>query len=54
METGAIVIVMQRVHEDDVSGEIISADLGYVHLMIPMYYDPSRHCSSVKVDIRFS
>jgi len=38
METGSIVIIMQRVHENDVSGEILEHDLGYVHLMIPMRY----------------
>lgn len=43
-ETSAIVVIMQRVHETDVSGTILSLDMGYVHLMIPMEYDPSRHC----------
>lgn len=38
LETGAIVIIMQRVHENDVSGEILDNDLDYVHLMIPMRY----------------
>lgn len=42
METGAIVIIMQRVHEDDVSGLILSLGLDYCHLMIPMEYDPGR------------
>jgi predicted phage terminase large subunit-like protein len=36
----AIVVVMQRLHERDVSGEILSKpDLGYVHLCIPMRLD---------------
>lgn len=40
MDKSAIVVIMQRVHEDDVAGSIISdADgLGYVHLRIPMEY----------------
>lgn len=42
MKRGAIVIIMQRVHEDDVSGAILSLGFDYVHLMIPMEYDPSR------------
>lgn len=41
-ETGAIVIIMQRVHEEDVSGVILSLGLPYCHLMIPMQYDPDR------------
>lgn len=35
---GAIVVIMQRVHEEDVSGEILSKGLDYVHLCIPMEY----------------
>lgn len=37
--TSAIIVIMQRVHEDDVSGVILSGDLGYTHLCIPMTYD---------------
>lgn len=40
----AIVIIMQRLHEDDVSGVAISRNMGYTHLMIPMYHDTGRHC----------
>jgi predicted phage terminase large subunit-like protein len=43
-EKSAIVIIMQRLHEEDVSGAALAHDLGYVHLMLPMEYDPSRHC----------
>lgn len=43
-EKSAIVIIMQRLHEEDVSGVAISRDLGYTHLNLPMEYDPSRHC----------
>jgi predicted phage terminase large subunit-like protein len=46
MDAGVIVVIMQRVHEEDVSGAIIEDDLGYVHLMIPMEYDASRHCKT--------
>ena len=35
----AIIIVMQRLHEQDVSGEILANDLGYVHLCLAMEYD---------------
>lgn len=40
----AIIVIMQRVHEDDVSGYILKNDLGYEHLMIPMEFEPSRKC----------
>ena len=41
-KTSAIVVVMQRLHEEDVSGIILEKDLGYDHIMLPMRYDPSR------------
>jgi predicted phage terminase large subunit-like protein len=40
----AIVVIMQRVHERDISGEIIAKEMGYEHLMLPMEYEPERHC----------
>lgn len=40
----AIIVVMQRLHEDDVSGLILSKDFGYEHLMIPMEFEPERLC----------
>jgi predicted phage terminase large subunit-like protein len=50
METSAIVIIMQRLHMEDVSGEILSREFAYCHLMIPMEFDPSRYpVSGVKV-----
>lgn len=42
METDAIVIIMQRLHGEDVSGIILEHGMNYVHLMIPMFYDYSR------------
>lgn len=44
IDKSAIVVIMQRVHEADVSGTILSNSMGYDHLMIPMEYDPGRHC----------
>ena len=38
----AIVVIMQRLHEEDVSGVIISRKLGYDHIMLPMRYEPGR------------
>ena len=40
--TSSIVIVMQRLHEKDPSGYVLSSNLGYEHLCIPMEYDPAR------------
>ncbi len=34
----AVVVIMQRVHESDVSGTILELELPYTHLMIPMRY----------------
>lgn len=38
----AIIVIMQRSHENDVTGYALSRELGYEHLMIPMHYDPER------------
>lgn len=44
-----LIVIMQRLHENDVSGAILEAEARkaasqWTHLMIPMEYDPSRHC----------
>jgi len=39
----AIVVIQQRLHEDDVSGVALSREMGYTHLCIPMEYEPSFH-----------
>jgi hypothetical protein len=41
-KTSAIIVIMQRLHEEDVSGIILEKDLGYDHIMLPMRYDISR------------
>jgi predicted phage terminase large subunit-like protein len=43
-KTSAIVVIMQRLHEEDVSGQIERLQLGYVHLMLPMEFEPDRRC----------
>lgn len=45
-ETSAIVVIMQRLHENDTSGIIISRELGYTHLMLPMEFEPKRRCTT--------
>ncbi len=43
-QRSAIVVVMQRLHEADVSGTILALGLGYEHLMLPMEFEPERRC----------
>ncbi len=43
-EKSVIIIVMQRLHKDDVSGYILANELGYEHLCLPMEYEPARQC----------
>lgn len=43
-ENSAIVVVMQRLHERDVAGLILSEDFGYEHLCLPMEFEPERKC----------
>lgn len=44
-QTSAFVVIMQRVHEDDVSGDILdNRGPEWVHVMVPMRYEPERHC----------
>lgn len=34
-KNGAIIVIMQRLHEEDISGYILSKELGYTHLCLP-------------------
>ena len=45
-DKSAIVVVMQRLHEKDVSGVILDMGLPYVHLCIPMRFEPDRRCTT--------
>lgn len=40
----AIVVIMQRVHDQDVSGLILRNELGYDHLCLPMEYEKKNRC----------
>ncbi len=44
-KTGARVIVMQRLHEEDLSGHVLARG-GYDHLCLPTEYDPSRNVTT--------
>lgn len=43
-EKSAQVVIMQRVHEQDISGHIIAKELGYELLILPMEFEPERKC----------
>jgi hypothetical protein len=45
-DNSAIVIIMQRLHEDDVSGNILSREADYCHLMVPMRFEPMAYPAS--------
>lgn len=45
-EKSAIVVIMQRLNEKDVSGVILKMGLPYVHLFIPMRFDPKHRCTT--------
>ena len=45
-DKSAIIVVMQRLNEKDVSGVIKEMGLPYVHLCIPMRFDPKRRCTT--------
>lgn len=41
-QDSAIIVIMQRLHERDTAGIILSRQLGYEHLMLPMRFEPER------------
>lgn len=43
-ETSSIVVIMQRLHEGDVSGTILKLGMDFVHLCLPMEFEPDRRC----------
>lgn len=45
-ERSAKVVIMQRLHERDTSGVILAREMGYVHLCLPMEFEPERKCST--------
>lgn len=42
-ETSARIVIMQRLHEDDLAGHLLKEG-GYEHLMLPMEFEPKRKC----------
>lgn len=47
-----IVVVMQRLHERDVSGEILKLKMGFVHLNLPMEFEATRKEGGRLIDAR--
>lgn len=46
-KSSAIIVVMQRLSEKDVSGEILSRNVGYEHLCLPMEYEGPRPATCI-------
>lgn len=42
--TSAIVLIMQRLHEQDVAAVALELDIGFTHLNLPMEYEPDTPC----------
>lgn len=41
------VIIMQRLHEEDISGHVLATEGDWEHLCLPMYYEPGRMKTTV-------
>ncbi len=44
VQTSAIVIIMQRLHQKDVAAVAMELDVGFVHLNLPMEFIPDQRC----------
>lgn len=49
VQASAIVIIMQRLHTKDVAGTVLSLDLGFVHLNLPMEFETRKESPDGKV-----
>ena len=45
IENGAIIVIMQRLNQNDLSGHLLKRD-GWTHLMLPMEFEPKRKCET--------
>lgn len=45
-EQSAKIVIQQRVSESDISGIIKAKELDYVHLCLPMRFEPERRCTT--------
>lgn len=46
-DASAIVVIMQRLHEQDVSGLILSRKMGYTHVCLPMRFEKEQACKTL-------
>lgn len=46
-KTSRQVVVMQRVHEGDLSGYLLESNTGYTHLKLPMKYEPTTYVTKI-------
>jgi len=46
VQKSAIVVIMQRLHSNDVCGVIETRDLDYVRLILPLEFEPARRCQT--------
>lgn len=46
-DDSAEVIICQRLNENDIPGHVLREALDYVHLMLPMEFEPERRCYTV-------
>lgn len=46
-QRSAIIVVMQRLHERDISGVILALKLGFVHLCLPMEFEKGSRCETI-------
>ncbi len=45
--SSAIVIIMQRLHAQDVAAVALELDIGFIHLNLPMEFEPDRACKTI-------
>jgi predicted phage terminase large subunit-like protein len=52
-KTGALIVIMQRLHEKDLTGHILAREIGWDHLCLPARYEPD-HPHPVRSSIGFT
>lgn len=52
-EKSAIIVIMQRVHEQDVAGDILARELGYTYLCLPMELESKHRCTTYINGVEF-
>lgn len=45
-EKSVIIVIMQRLHQEDISGYILQNDFGYEHVFLPMEFIPEKRCQT--------